>query len=120
MNIVRDLLDKQLIDAKRRNMGRIDGLAMELRAGEQPRITEILVGGTVLTRRLPGVAGRWSTAFLRRFGIRRGEPFTIPWSRVLRVERVVRVDVDSDESDAMASSRWVRDYIVDRIPGASR
>ena len=56
----------------------------------------------------------------RRFGIRRGEPFTIPWSRVLRVERVVRVDIDSDESDVMVSSRWVRDHIVNRIPGASR
>lgn len=120
MHIVRDLLDKQLIDVNGQNMGRIDGLVMELRPGEQPHITRILVGGTVLTRRLPGVVGRWTTAFFRRFGIRRGEPFTIPWSRVLRVERVVRVDIDSDESDVMVSSRWVRDHIVNRIPGASR
>jgi hypothetical protein len=118
MHIVRDLLDKQLIDVNWQNMGCIDGLGMEVRDGEQPRINEILVGGTVLTYRLPGWAGRWSTAFVRRFGIRRGEPFSIPWSRVMRVDRVVRVDVNSDESEAMASMRWVRDRIVDHIPGA--
>jgi hypothetical protein len=118
VHIVRDLLDKQLIDVNWQHMGRIDGLGMELRDGEQPRINEILVGGTVLTYRLPGFVGRWSTAFIRRFGIRHGEPFPIPWSRVMRVDRVVRVEVNSDETDAMASSRWVRDHIVDHIPGA--
>jgi sporulation protein YlmC with PRC-barrel domain len=118
VHIVRDLLDKQLIDVNWQRMGRVDGLGMELHDGEQPRIDEILVGGTVLTYRLPGFLGRWSTAFIRRFGIRHGEPFTIPWSRVRRVDRVVRVDVNSDESEAMASMRWVRDNIMDRIPGA--
>ena len=118
MHIVRDLLDKQLIDVNWQHMGRIDGLGMEVRDGEQPRINEILVGGTVLTYRLPGFLGRWSTAFIRRCGIRHGEPFTIPWSRVTRADREVRVDVNSDETEAMASMRWVRDNIVDRIPGA--
>lgn len=118
MHIVRDLLDKQLIDVNWQKMGRIDGLGMEVRQGEQPCINEILVGGTVLTYRLPGFVGRWSAAFIRRFGIRHGEPFTVPWSRVMRVDRVVRVDVSSDETEAMAWMRWVRDHIVDHIPGA--
>ncbi|HEU4586808.1 MAG TPA: hypothetical protein VFR95_13725 [Gemmatimonadaceae bacterium] len=118
MHIVRDLLDKQLIDVNWLEMGRIDGLGMELREGEQPLIDEILVGGTVLTYRLPGFVGRWSTAFIRRFGIRHGEPFPIPWPRVMQVDTEVRVDVNSDESDAMACMRWVRDHIVDHIPGA--
>lgn len=117
MYIVRDLLDKELIDVNWLRMGRIDGLAMEVREGEQPRITTICVGGTVLTNRLPGFVGRWGTAFLQRFGLRRGAPFLIPWSRVMRVDRQIRVDVNSDESAAMASSRWVRDHIIDRIPG---
>ena len=37
MHIVRDLLDKELIDVNWQHMGRIDGLGMELRDGEQPR-----------------------------------------------------------------------------------
>ena len=45
-------------------------------------------------------------------------PVLIPWSRVMRVDTVVRVDVDADESGAMASSHWVRDHIIDHIPGA--
>jgi hypothetical protein len=119
MHIVRDLLDKQLIDVNWQHMGRVDGLIMETPVGEQPRITTICVGGTVLMHRLPGFVGRWGTALLRRFGVRRGVPFESPWSRVMRVDAVVRVDVNSDESDAMASSHWVRDHIIDHIPGAS-
>jgi len=119
MHLVRDLLDKQLIDVNWQKMGRVDGLLMEARPGTQPHIATICVGGTVLTRRLPGFVGRWSTAVLRRFGPRHGAPFRIPWSRVLSVDAMIRVDVDSDSSDAMASSRWVRDRIIDRIPGAS-
>ncbi len=118
MKVVADLLDKLLIDVNWQHMGRVDGLSMEILPGEQPRITELCVGGTVLAHRLPGFIGRWSTAFLRRFGVRHGASFAIPWSRVMRVERVVRVDLNSDETEAMASSRWVRDHVVDHIPGA--
>ncbi|HET7550161.1 MAG TPA: hypothetical protein VFK04_02660 [Gemmatimonadaceae bacterium] len=118
MHIVRDLLDKELIDVNWQHMGRIDGLVMEVRPDEQPRITTICVGGTVLTGRLPGFVGRWASALVRRFGARRGAPFRIPWSRVMRVDRVIRVDVNSDESGAMASSQWVRDHIIEHIPGA--
>lgn len=117
MHIVRDLLDKQLIDVNWQHMGRIDGLTMDASPHGQPRITTLCVGGTVLTRRLPGFLGRWGTALVRRFGVRRGVPFRIPWSRVMRVDRVIRVDVNSDESGAMASSHWVRDHIIDHIPG---
>lgn len=118
MHIVRDLLDKELIDANWLRMGRVDGLTMDVSTGGQPRIATICVGGTVLTQRLPGFVGRWGSALLRRFGVRHGEPYAIPWARVILVDRTIRVDVISDESDAMASSRWVRDHIIDRIPGA--
>lgn len=118
MHIVRDLLDKELIDVNWQHMGRIDGLTMTARRREQPRITTICVGGTVLAQRLPGFIGRWATALVKRYGIRRGVPFRIPWSRVMRVDRAIRVDVNSDESGAMASARWARDHIIDRIPGA--
>ena len=118
MHIVRDLLDKELIDVNWQHMGRIDGLTMVARGREQPRITTIYVGGTVLAQRLPGFIGRWGSALVKRYGIRSGVPFRMPWSKVMRVDRVIRVDVNSDESGAMASSHWVRDHIIDRIPGA--
>lgn len=118
MHVVRDLLDKQLVDSRGRKMGRVDGLAMEVGDGAQPSVTVIRVGGAALTRRLPGVAGRWLTALGRRYGVNHGEPFSIPWSKVTLAERVVRVEVSSDESAAMAGARWVRDHIVGRLPGA--
>ncbi len=118
MHLVRDLLDKQLVDVNGRPMGRVDGLMMEAAPGAQPRIATICVGGVVLAGRLPGFVGRWCAAALRRLGPRHGVPFRIPWSRVLDVSAEIGVDVDSDAGDAMASSRWVRDHIIGRIPGA--
>lgn len=118
MHLVRDLLDKQLIDINWMRMGRVDGLVMELPDGEQPRITTIAVGGTTLTERLPGFLARWSSAIIERWGVRKGAPFRIAWSHVTRVDTAVRVDFDADETAAMATSQWVRDRIIRHIPGA--
>lgn len=119
MDVVRDLLDKELLDANGRQMGRVDGLLMELREGEPPRITSISIGGTTLTQRLPGFVGRWLSAFITRWGLRKGRPFRIDWSHVTEVNTTsVRLDVDSDQTPAMSTAHWVRDHIITRIPGA--
>ena len=119
MHVVRDLLDKELLDTNEQQMGRVDGLIMEIRPGEPPCITTISVGGTTLTRRLPGFVGRWLTAAVTRWGVRKGEPYTVPWSYVEQVGHTsVRLNVDSDQTPAMATAHWIRDHIIAHIPGA--
>lgn len=119
MHIVRDVLDKELLDRNEKRMGRVDGLIMELSPGEQPRITTISVGGTTLTRRLPGFVGRWMTALVTKWGVRHGQPYTVSWSHVRKVrDASVQLDVDSDQTPAMATAQWIRDHIVEHIPGA--
>src|ERR687886_565128 len=59
MDVIRDVLDKQLIDRNNQKMGKVDGIVMVLREGERPRIAYIEVGAVALARRLhPRLAER--------------------------------------------------------------
>ena len=119
MDIIRDVLDNQLVDRNQRNMGKVDGIIMELRDGEPPRLAYIEVGVTTLARRInPRLAG-WVAAIARTWGAKQNEPFRIPWSKVRDVRIDVEVDVDAQETPALAYEKWLSDRIITRIPGAN-
>ena len=55
---VRDVLDKQLRGRHRQRLGRVDGLVVELRDDEPPRLAYLELGAVTLARRLhPRLAG---------------------------------------------------------------
>ncbi|NEU73130.1 hypothetical protein PI95_011295 [Hassallia byssoidea VB512170] len=119
MDIIRDVLDNQLVDRNQRNMGKVDGIVMELRDREPPRLAYIEVGVTTLARRInPRLAG-WVAAIARTWGAKQSEPFRIPWSKVRDVGIDVEVDVDAQETPALAYEKWLSDRIITRIPGAN-
>lgn len=114
MELGRTVLDQQVIDARDRQMGKVDGIVLELRPGEPARVTHLVVGGTTLLWRLHrGLAG-WVE---RKLG-GEGHRARIPWSRVVKIGIDVKVDVDGEQSPALHWERWVRDHIIGRIPGA--
>jgi len=116
--VIRDILDKQLVDRRQRNMGKVDGLILELRNGRLPRLAYITVGGTTLALRLHPRLAQWLAAVQRRWGIGRGEPFRIPWAQVRDIGIDVEVDVDAEQTPALAWERWLRKHVIGRIPGA--
>jgi len=116
--LVRDVLDEQLVDRKGRRMGKVDGVVLELREAQPPRVSALEVGGMALLRRLPLGAGRWIAPLARRWGLRRGEPYRIPWSRIRDVGIDVTVDVDAPATPAYVWERWLRRHVIGRIPGA--
>jgi sporulation protein YlmC with PRC-barrel domain len=119
MDIIRDVLDNQLVDRNQRNMGKVDGIIMELRDPEPPRLAYIEVGVTTLARRInPRLAG-WVAAIARTWGAKQSEPFRIPWSKVRDVGIDVEVDVEAQETPALAYEKWLSDRIITRIPGAN-
>ena len=118
MDLVREILDKQLIDQHKKNMGKVDGLILELRDGLPPRIAYIELGGVTLARRLPRALERLVGALARRWSPKGGEPYRIPWSRVSEIGITLKLSEEADRSPALASERWVRDHIIRRIPGA--
>ena len=103
-----------MIDAHGVPMGKVDGIVLELRAGEPARVAGLVMGGTTLLWRIhPGLA-RWAE---RRLG-GEGHVTRIPWRRVLKIGVDVKVDVEGEPSPASFWERWVRDRIIGRIPGA--
>ena len=116
MELGRQVLDQQLVDRSDINMGKVDGLVLELREGRLPRVSAILTGGHLLARRLhPRLESlaRWLT---RGSDPGRMEPVRIPWEKVMKIGVDVKVDVSADEGSPW--EHWVRDHILCRIPGA--
>lgn len=118
MDLIRDVLDKQLRDRNMQNMGKVDGIVLELRDNAPPRVAYLEVGPPVLARRLGERLSAWIARIDRRFGDGRGAAYRIPWSLVRPGIIDLEVNVDVEDTPAYAFERWLRRTIVCRIPGA--
>ena len=118
MNLIRDCLDKQLVDRNDCNIGKCDGIVMTLESGRQPEITHIEIGAVTQACRIHPRFGRWLEALVRRWGEAGQDPFRVPWPKVVVTGVTVTVGVDGEKTPAMAWEQWLRRNIVGRIPGA--
>ena len=116
IDLGRQVLDQQLVDRNGLNMGKVDGIALELREGKPARVAAVLTGGHLLSRRLHPRIERWVRKLTRRLAPSRVEPVRIPWPQVKKIG--VDVKVDFAAADAMPWEHWVRDRVVRHIPGA--
>jgi sporulation protein YlmC with PRC-barrel domain len=115
MDLVSDVLDKQLIDRSGKKMGKVDAVILEERSGIL-RVAFLELGGGALARRLhPRLVGLLR-GLSRSIGITDGEPFRIPWSRVREVDVNIQVDVDVEDTPAYAWERLVRERLLSRFP----
>ena len=115
LNLVRDLLDDQLVDNRHDPLGRVDGLILTVVEGHQPRVTCIEVGITVSAGRLNRRVERWVSAVARRWGLRRGRPTRIPCSKVKKVGLETELDVLADQT-VLVWEHWLRERVVRHIP----
>jgi hypothetical protein len=116
MLLVHEILDKQLLDRHREKMGRVDGIVLELRDGEPPRVAAIEVGGTTLARRLhPALAGvaRGVGSMWRSHT---HSATRIPWEIVHRNDNVVEADVDGLATPSLAWELWLRRHVIAHLP----
>ncbi|PMS29797.1 hypothetical protein C0Z16_17635 [Paraburkholderia rhynchosiae] len=119
MDLVRDVLDKQLVDRHGAKMGRVDGIVAELRPGRPPEVIAIETGSVTMARRIGERAARWVARLAARIGgARYAEPYRIPWSRVRSIKIDIQVDVDVLDTPLGRWQRWLSDHIVGRIPGS--
>ncbi|TIT43980.1 MAG: hypothetical protein E5W76_04480, partial [Mesorhizobium sp.] len=95
MDLLRDLLDKQVVDRRQVKIGKVDGLVAELRHGKPPRIVAVELGSITLARRLGSRPGRWVAWLAARLGgERHAEPHRIAWKKVRNIGVDIEVDVD--------------------------
>lgn len=118
MNLTRDVLDQQLVDAGQHKSGKVDGIALELREGEPPRVAYLDIGADVRLRRV----SRRLARFVSRLGVkfrhgREPKPYRIPWSKIERVSISVNLNVKSTDLNDFHLENWLRDHLIAKIPG---
>ena len=114
--LVRDVLDKRLLDSKGDPMGRADGLIFIDEDGKQPRVAYIEAGITVLAARLSRRIGRWVRLMAQRWGLRRGQPTRIRRKQIREMGIELKVDVDGDQTPALAWEHWFRERVISKLP----
>jgi hypothetical protein len=118
MNLVAEVLDKQLVDRAGCPMGRADGIVLELRDGKPPRLTYIETGPATAARRISPRFANWISAFTNRNGPRREATYRIPWSLIEHAGVELKVNMDAQDTPTLDWERWIRDRLISRIPGA--
>jgi hypothetical protein len=116
IDLVRDLLDTQVLDRKKRPLGKVDGIGLELRDGGPPRVAYFEIEGPTAWARLGKRWGRWAAKLASRWQ-REGHPYRFRWSQVLDLGIDIEIDVDAERLPPFDLERWLRERVVGRLPG---
>jgi hypothetical protein len=119
VQLVRDLLDKGVVDRHGREMGRVDRVIVEHGHGKPPAAVAIEIGPSALATRLSRSFGRWVFGLLHGLGIEQGQPLRVDVTQILAVTDVVKVDLAFGETAAANAERKLR-TLVKHLPGATR
>jgi sporulation protein YlmC with PRC-barrel domain len=117
MDLVRDLLDKAVVDRNGREMGRIDGLELDLVDGQPPRLAAILMGPAVLGDRLHPTIGRCVTAVEAWLRLGEGRPVRVETDDIAEIDRKVKLRLAIGETAAEAVEQRLRAWVL-KIPGS--
>ena len=111
MDLIRDLLDKEVVDRNGREVGRVDTVVLDVRDGAPPRVVALELGPAVLAYRVHPIFGRWVAGLEHALGVDRGRPLRIEFSDVLGLHDHVKVDLAFGETAAatveLRLRRWV-------------
>jgi hypothetical protein len=120
---VLELLDRQLVDRNGRLAGKVDDVEFELSDDPHglPRVAALLAGLGALANHIGGDTGGALAAAERRVAKRRDRhPSRVDIAIVTEIRSAIELDADREDLDTNRGERWVRDVVVDKIPGAGR
>jgi hypothetical protein len=117
------LLDRQIIDAAGLMAGNVDDLEMSFpeEGTGPPIVTAIYAGPGALARRIGGRLGSWIESVHQRLHPHPDPgPARIPFGVVKRINDHVDLSLGKADLEVDRLERWVRERIIDKIPGAFR
>ncbi|MFN8017971.1 MAG: hypothetical protein U0P45_07585 [Acidimicrobiales bacterium] len=119
IGLVRWLLDHQVDDARGRHLGKVDDLELTTMSDGTVVVTALLSGPGALAGRLGGRLGTiWAAVWRRAHPSERPEPIRTPIELVVRAGSRVQLGAPAAELDFDRSEAWLRDHIVEALPGA--
>jgi sporulation protein YlmC with PRC-barrel domain len=117
VDVVRDLLDKAVVDRNGRGMGRVDGILLEQEAGRPPRLAAIVIGPTALGSRLHPALGRLASAVEGWFDLGRDRPAKIDCADIEDVGRTIRLRLTIGDTAVAAVEQRLRSWLL-KLPGS--
>ena len=117
MDVVRDVLDKIVVDRNGREMGRVDGILLDDQPNQPVRLVAILIGPAALGDRLHPALGRFVRRVEKRFGLDQNRPTKIDFADVDDIGARIRVRLTISDTAVDAAEKRVRAWIR-RLPGA--
>src|SRR5215212_3724284 len=94
LHLIRDVLDKLLVDRDNVPLGRVDGIVLLMGAEQtQPRVIQIECGTKTLLQRLSPRWARRVHAILRRLGRRWKAPVHLDWSKIEETGRELMLKI---------------------------
>jgi hypothetical protein len=115
------LLDQQVVDAEDRPVGRVDDLVIQPgEPGQQPVVTELLIGAQALGERLGGVSGHLMARVAHRLSDDPGGgPTAVPVDLVGdHTDLVHLIRPLRDLPDLAGLERWLAARLIEPLPGA--
>jgi sporulation protein YlmC with PRC-barrel domain len=113
------LLDRQVVDPDGAMICKVDDVELERSDDGSYVVTALLAGPLALGPRLPGRLGHWLVALGRRWSDAADEgPPRIPFGEVVDLGSAVTVNRTRRQLGVAASEDWLREHVVDRIPGS--
>jgi sporulation protein YlmC with PRC-barrel domain len=115
MLLVRQIMDKEIVDRNGFKAGKVDDLVLDLRSGEAPVVAALVTG----PGSLPPILGRKADQALRwgrrllLGALHDPQPQLIEWKHVDHIDVAVHLDIEREEADMMRTedavwNRWIR------------
>jgi len=115
------LLDRQLVGSEDELFGNVDNALLETIDGELA-VTALVCGPAALGPRFGGRTDVWMRSIWRRLRPERDPaPVVIPMTHVVELAAAVTLDDHAQRmiADSAQLERWLRYYLISRIPGAT-
>jgi sporulation protein YlmC with PRC-barrel domain len=109
LDLVRQVLDRQVVDANHINCGKVDDIEISVKG--KPKVTAILVGNGVACNRLPELARYFSRALFGRHVVK------IPWSEVSVISDNIKLASHAADYGLDERKGWAYN-IIEKFPGA--
>jgi hypothetical protein len=118
MDLVRDVLDKQLVDREGEELGRADGVILEIRADGPPRVDALELGFVVLAGRIHPRVEQWFAKIRSRWSVRKTARYQVSWSKVQEIHHLhLQLDVRALDTPAYDWEVWLRRHVIRYLPG---
>ena len=115
MRLIRNVLDAQVVDRRQNELGKVDGILLDISDPARPRVTALLVGSLVFAKRVHPPFSTLIRWFSHKWHAR---TLSIPWATVRAVTLNVQVEMDAEDAESLTWERWLSKHVVARIPGS--